>query len=54
MSQSVVAKRYALALFELAQEKGQTDSVHEDLRELKNVFQDNQELEQLLEILNYQ
>ena len=48
MSKSVAAKRYALALFELAQEKGQTGSVHEDLRELKNVYKDNKELEQLL------
>ena len=49
MSQSVVAKRYALALFELAQTKGQTGSVHEDLLELKIVYKDNKELEQLLE-----
>ena len=49
MSQSVAAERYALALFELAQEKGQTVSVLEDLRELKKVYVDNTELEQLLE-----
>lgn len=48
MSQSVVAKRYALALFELAQQNGQTVSVQDDLRELKKVFQDNEELGQLL------
>ena len=39
MSKSVVAKRYAQALFELAQEKGQTDSVQEDLLELKKCLQ---------------
>ncbi len=48
MSQSVAAKRYALALFELAQKNGQTGEVHEDLLELKKVFQDNKELGQLL------
>ena len=48
MSQSVAAKRYAKALFELAQEKGQTNSVLEDLHELKIVYNDNKELEQLL------
>ncbi len=49
MSQSVAAKRYALALFELAQQNGQIDSIQEDLHELKKVFQDNKELGQLLE-----
>ena len=49
MSQSVVAKRYALALFELAQKNGQTGPIQEDLLELKKVFQDNKELGQLLE-----
>jgi F-type H+-transporting ATPase subunit delta len=49
MSQSVAAKRYALALFELAQKNGQTGPVLEDLHELKKVFQDNKELGQLLE-----
>lgn len=48
MSKSVVAKRYAQALFELSQTNGQTGSVHEDLLELKKVFQNNSELEQLL------
>src|SRR5690554_5878149 len=48
MSKSVVAKRYAQALFELAQKKGQTGPVHEDLLELKKVFLENPEVEQLL------
>ena len=42
MSQSVAAKRYALALFELAQKNGQTGPIQEDLHELKKVFQDNE------------
>jgi F-type H+-transporting ATPase subunit delta len=49
MSKSVAAKRYALALFELAQENGQTGPIQEDLRELKKVFLDNKELGHLLE-----
>ena len=49
MSQSVVAKRYALALFELAQKNGQTGPIQEDLIELKKVFQTNKELGQLLD-----
>lgn len=48
MSQSVAAKRYALALFNLAQEQGQTAIIQEELHELKTVFQTNEELEQLL------
>ena len=48
MSQSVAAKRYAQALFELAQKNGQTGAIQEDLHELKKVFQDNKELGQLL------
>lgn len=49
MSQSVVAKRYALALFELAQKNGQTGPIQEELCELKKVFQDNKELGLLLD-----
>lgn len=49
MSQSVVAKRYAQALFELAQKNGQTGAIQEDLIELKIVFQTNKELGQLLQ-----
>ncbi len=48
MSKSIVAKRYAQALFELAQVKGQTDLIQEELREFKKVFQNNEELNQLL------
>ncbi|WP_203248457.1 F0F1 ATP synthase subunit delta [Sporosarcina beigongshangi] len=49
MSQSIAAKRYALALFELAQQNGQITSIQEELQELKKVFQDNKGLGQLLE-----
>ncbi|WP_318617011.1 F0F1 ATP synthase subunit delta [Sporosarcina sp. YIM B06819] len=49
MSKSVAAKRYALALFELAQQNGQTTTIQEELQELKKVFQENEGLGQLLE-----
>ncbi|MFD1929364.1 F0F1 ATP synthase subunit delta [Sporosarcina siberiensis] len=48
MSQSIAAKRYAQALFELAQEKGQTTSVLNDLIQMKIVYKENKELGQLL------
>ncbi|MDN4605995.1 F0F1 ATP synthase subunit delta [Sporosarcina highlanderae] len=48
MSNSVVAKRYASALFELAQQHGQTATIQEELNELKKAFRDNKGLEQLL------
>ncbi|KKB36530.1 F0F1 ATP synthase subunit delta [Bacillus thermotolerans] len=44
MSNSVAAKRYALALFELAKEQDQLQLVEEELRIVKSVFQDNKEL----------
>lgn len=48
MSQSTAAKRYALALFQLAQQHNQLASVEEDLREVKVVFKENRELQALL------
>ena len=48
MSQSTAAKRYALALFQLAQKHNQLTSVEEDLREVKVVFKENRELQALL------
>lgn len=48
MSNSVVAKRYGVALFELAKEKGQIEAIQQDLLELKKVFLTNKELEELL------
>lgn len=49
MSQSIAAKRYALALFDLAQEKGLTGQLREELLELKQVFQTNDKLGELLD-----
>ena len=48
MSQSTAAKRYALALFQIAQQHNQLASVEEDLREVKVVFKENKELQVLL------
>lgn len=48
MSNSEVAKRYALALFELAKENGQIAAIQDELLELKKVYRNNIELEQLL------
>ncbi|WP_391207508.1 F0F1 ATP synthase subunit delta [Psychrobacillus sp. L4] len=47
MSNSTAAKRYAIALFELAQQKNELRSVEEDLRELKIVWNTNKELNTL-------
>ena len=44
MSQSAAAKRYAQALFEIAQQNQQLASVEDDLREVKSVFKENREL----------
>lgn len=48
MSQSVVAERYATAIFDLAQQHGQTASIQEELTELKKAFRDNKGLSELL------
>lgn len=48
MSQSTAAQRYALALFQLAQQHNQLASVEEDLREVKVVFKENSDLQALL------
>ena len=48
MSQSTAAKRYALALFQLAQKNDQLAHVEEDLREVKAVFKENGDLQALL------
>lgn len=49
MSKSIVANRYAQALYELAVEKGQTSIIQEELLEIKKAFQANQDLGQLFE-----
>jgi F-type H+-transporting ATPase subunit delta len=48
VSQSTAAKRYALALFQLAQQHNQLAHVEEDLREVKMVFKENSELQAML------
>ncbi len=50
MSKSIVASRYALALFKAAEEKGQVNSIQEELIEVKAVFKDNPKLEELLQL----
>jgi len=47
VSNLTAAKRYAIALFELAQQKNELRSVEEDLRELKIVWNSNKELKNL-------
>ncbi|MCP3739774.1 F0F1 ATP synthase subunit delta [Rossellomorea sp. BNER] len=49
MSSSAVAKRYALALFEISKENKQIETVEAELRVVKQVFLDNKELGVLLE-----
>lgn len=48
MSKSIVANRYALALFKAAEEKGQIDNIQQELVEIQTVFKNNAELEGLL------
>ncbi len=50
MSNEVVAKRYAAALFQLGQEKSMLDKIEEELRVVRTVFQSN---EKLLPYLNH-
>lgn len=47
MSNSAAAKRYAIALFELAQQKNELQSVENDLRELKLVWNGNKDVKTL-------
>ncbi|WP_100332471.1 F0F1 ATP synthase subunit delta [Bacillus xiapuensis] len=49
MSNSAVAKRYALALFEVAKEQNQVEAIEEELRAVKYVLADNEDLLPLLE-----
>ncbi len=49
MSKSIVANRYAQALFELATEKGQTSIIQEELLEIKKAFLANPKLGELLD-----
>ncbi|NME05740.1 F0F1 ATP synthase subunit delta [Psychrobacillus sp. BL-248-WT-3] len=47
MSNSTVAKRYAIALFDLAQQKNEIQAVENDLRELNVVWKGNKDLKTL-------
>ncbi|MGG3913971.1 F0F1 ATP synthase subunit delta [Rossellomorea vietnamensis] len=49
MSYSTVAKRYALALFEIAQDHNQLEGIEEELRTVRAVFLENTELTVLFE-----
>jgi len=49
MTSSMVAKRYALALFSLAQEQQLLETVEEELRVVKEVFFVNEELRAVLQ-----
>ncbi|MEK4027723.1 MULTISPECIES: F0F1 ATP synthase subunit delta [Bacillaceae] len=49
MSDSVVAKRYALALFKIAKEHQQLQQIGEELQVVKAVFQENKNLLPLLD-----
>lgn len=44
MSNEVVAKRYAAALFQLGQKKSMLDKIEEELRVIRTVFQSNEKL----------
>ena len=48
MSNSIVAKRYAVALFEIAKEKNNLDAMAEEIRVVKEVFSSNEELNAFL------
>lgn len=49
MSNSIVANRYALALFKAAQAKGEVEAVQQQLLEIKKIFVESAELKVLLE-----
>lgn len=44
MSDTSVAKRYAVALFQIAQEQNLLDQIEEEIRVIKEVFSNNQDL----------
>lgn len=49
MSQSVVAKRYAVALFEIGKEKSNLDQLEEELLVISDVFKNDETLNQFLD-----
>ncbi|RHW37192.1 F0F1 ATP synthase subunit delta [Neobacillus notoginsengisoli] len=48
MSTTIISKRYAVALFKLAEEKGLLDTIEEEIRVVKDVFSSNKELNAVL------
>ncbi|MFB5662737.1 F0F1 ATP synthase subunit delta [Alteribacillus sp. HJP-4] len=48
MSSSVAANRYAVALFELAKEKGVLDTTRAELEAVKQIFQEDDQLNRVL------
>lgn len=44
MSEAVIAKRYADALFQLGTEKASLNQLLEEFRVVKDVFEDNEQL----------
>lgn len=48
MSTSIISKRYALALFRIAQERSLLDAIEEEIRVVKDVFTNNKELNAVL------
>ncbi|WP_273130223.1 F0F1 ATP synthase subunit delta [Bacillus weihaiensis] len=48
MSKGIVAKRYAVALFQLAKEKNSVDQIESELLVVKEVFTSNKELAEVL------
>ncbi|MCP3761472.1 F0F1 ATP synthase subunit delta [Domibacillus sp. A3M-37] len=52
MSKSGAAKRYAIALFELAKEKNEVAKYDQELRVIKQVIDENSEISKLLESPN--
>ncbi|OZM56796.1 F0F1 ATP synthase subunit delta [Lottiidibacillus patelloidae] len=48
MSKNAVSNRYAVALFELATEKGKLDQLEQELRAFKDVYSQNKNFQQFL------
>ncbi|WP_173918580.1 F0F1 ATP synthase subunit delta [Halobacillus sp. Marseille-Q1614] len=48
MSETIIAKRYANALFQIGQEQSKLDKIENELRALKEIFQGNKGLEKFL------
>lgn len=48
-SETIVAKRYAKALFDIAQNKGQVDLIEEELKQVVSILDQNQDLKKFLQ-----